>query len=80
MPRLTSWDELSKPETVQEGWIVKQVQGSATKPYTVRVRADRASCTCKASEFGTLCKHIKEVRKELGLTSDPILEVGGSDE
>lgn len=63
MPRLPFGNDV-RPEKV------RLIKGSETKPYTVKLfGADFSeySCTCKAYEFGLLCKHVKKFRAEIEL-------------
>lgn len=63
MPRLP-FGESSRPEKL------RLIKGSETKPYEVRLFGpdwSQHSCTCKAFEFGLLCKHVKRFRAEIEL-------------
>lgn len=49
---------------------IRLIKGSEPRPYVVKLfGADWSehSCTCKAYEFGLLCKHVKKFRAEIEL-------------
>lgn len=63
MPRVPFGNDV-RPEKV------RLIKGSETKPYEVKLFGEdwsEHSCTCKAYEFGLMCKHVKKFRAEIAL-------------
>lgn len=60
----TARQSFAKPQG--PGVIVRQVVGS--KPgnkYTVKIKGEQASCTCKGFQYRQYCKHVTALRDEL---------------
>lgn len=43
-----------------------EVQGSKGNTYVVTRTGHKFQCTCPAADFGRNCKHVRQVKKELG--------------